>query len=416
MLAISFIGGRVFSRARARRIPTTNPVRSGTSGADQRKYNATTAAAVTTVNMATRFEVSEVLEEVVLEVKDTEGIPAICYYSINCVCFLYCAAGDDGSPPGGEERGEEKSKLEEGDGRSSHQLTAPSEGNLALFEVDTPSTPYDHVTLPPTRIFTLTVTHLTLPLSLSPSHCHCHSCHPPTVISPSHCHCHLPTVTVTFPLSLSPSNCHCHLPTVTVTFPLSMSLISPSHCHCLSCHSPTITFPLSLSLSSHLPTITVSHVTFPLSLSPSHCHCLSCHPPTVTHMLQEDIQRRPRIASMLATLVQYDPVAPNPVPAGKRGKKKKVLCDKCALYSLNQCFCLLLFPFPLPLSLPTSSSLLHLLSSSFVIPLLLLLPSFLSLPLSCSRPRWGPSWVCTCQLYRIFSESYCFCDCHGLSV
>ena len=380
-IPISFIGGRVFSRARARRIPTTNPVRSGTSGADQRKYNATTAAAVTTVNMATRFEVSEVLEEVVLEVKDTEGIPAICYYSINCVCFLYCAAGDDGSPPGGEGREEEKSKLEEGDGRSSHQLTVPSEGNLALFEVDTPSTPYDHVSLPPTHIFTLTVTHLTHPLSLSPSHCHCHSCHPPTV-------------TITFPLSLSPSNCRCHLPTVTVTFPLSLSLLSPSHYHL-----PNVT----LSLSSHLSTITVSHVTS-LSLSPSHCHCLSCHPPTVTHMLQEDIQRRPRIASMLATLVQYDPVAPNPVPAGKRGKKKKVLCDKCALYSLNQCFCLLLFPFPLPLSLPTSSSLLHLLSSSFVIPLLLLLPFLPSLSLSCSRPRWAPLWVCTCQLYRIFSE------------
>ena len=209
-----------------------------------------------------------------LEVKDTEGIPAICYYSINCVCFLYCAAGDDGSPLGGEEREEEKSKLEEGDGRSSHQLTAPSEGNLALFEVDTPSTPYDHVTLPPTHIFTLTVTHLTLPLSLSPSHYHCH----------------LPTVTVTFPLSLSPSHCHCHLPTVTVTFPLSMSLMSPSHCHCLSCHPPTITFPLSLSLSSHLPTITVSHVTFPLSLSlmsPTHCHTHATggHPATSSYSL-----------------------------------------------------------------------------------------------------------------------------------
>ena len=247
--------------------------------------------------MATRFEVSEVLEEVVLEVKDTEGIPAICYYSINCVCFLYCAAGDDGSPPGGEEREEEKIKLEEGDGRSSHQLTAPSEGNLALFEVDTPSTPYDHVTLPPTHIFTLTVTHLTLPLSLSPSHCHCHSCHPPTVtitfplsLSPSHCHCHLPTVTVTFQLSLSPSNCHCHLPTVNVshfTLPLSLSLMSPSHYH-----FPTVTLSLISPshyhcLSCHLPTVTV---TFPLSLSlmsPTHCHTHATggHPATSSYSL-----------------------------------------------------------------------------------------------------------------------------------
>ena len=41
-------------------------------------------------------------------------------------------------------------------------------------------------------------------------------------------------------------------------------------------------------------------------------------------LIQAELKRRPKISSVLSTLVQYEPVVPNPKKGKGKGKKSKV--------------------------------------------------------------------------------------------
>ena len=49
------------------------------------------------------------------------------------------------------------------------------------------------------------------------------------------------------------------------------------------------------------------------------------HTSKLTHPPQEELQHRPKISTLLSSLVQYDPIQPNPSTVkGKGSRKKKV--------------------------------------------------------------------------------------------
>ena len=77
---------------------------------------------------------------------------------------------------------------------------------------------------------------------------------------------------------------------------------------------------------------------------------------------QEELQHRPKISTLLSSLVQYDPVQPNPLSAKGKGRQKKkvggymvVILLMLTLFSLSSLLSLspplsslLLSPFPPP--------------------------------------------------------------------
>ena len=96
---------------------------------------------------------------------------------------------------------------------------------------------------------------------------------------------------------------------------------------------------------------------------------------------QEELQHRPKISTLLSSLVQYDPVQPNPLSAKGKGRQKKkvgghMVANLHMLTLLHPLPLLPLLPLPpLPLSpFPSPPP-----------PLPLLLPLLLPLP-SPSRP------------------------------
>lgn len=50
-------------------------------------------------------------------------------------------------------------------------------------------------------------------------------------------------------------------------------------------------------------------------------------------VMQAELKKRPKISSVLSTLVGYEPVLPNPKKGKGKSKKSKVKINFCTLYS-----------------------------------------------------------------------------------